>query len=308
MAQYYTLGASLPTLKLDDHKGTEYTASSFINEVLDQAPKSDVKQVNLLLLPADNAALLAILRDNPLPALQTPLAVGVEKLRALVKLLRGSELDAINPFEGQEYVQKKDYPQYMIDFIREYLRDEASERPPEFFYEDILQALYFEHVQKEGNEFVRTWTALERNVSLVLAAITVKRFDLDAKKLIIGESELVKLLRSGNWGDVSYLEESDVVNAITQISEEQNLSTKERKIDDFKWTFLDNLTFSDTFSINAMMAYFLKLTIIGRWSKLDKAQGEQTFREIVQELNKEGREDLEAFKEMTKDKKSRFRK
>lgn len=307
MAQYYTLGASLPTLKIDDHKGNEYDAVTFVKELLQQASKSDTKQINLILLPADNAVLLAALKEDPIPVIDGPMAVGVEKIQALVKLLKEKELDAVDPFDSQEVVRRKDYPAYMIRFAREFLTDKATERPPEFFYVDILQAMYYEHVQREGNTFLRTWTALDRNITLVLAAITVKRFDLDARKLIIGESELVKQLRTGNWGDVSYLEEGEVVKAITQISEEKNLSLRERKIDDFKWDFLDSLTFADTFSINAMMAYYLKLTIIDRWSKLDKTQGEKTFRAIVEELNKEGKDDLEAFKEIAKSKKSRFR-
>lgn len=308
MAEYYTLGASLPTLRLDDLKTIGFTSSEFVDELRSQAPSADQKQLDLMLLPEDNRALLALLQGNPIPEARHPYAIGPTKLKALVDLLRSKEPDAVDPFEVQEEVKKGDYPPYIIDFAREYLTDEVSQRPPEYFYEDILANAYYDYVEREGNKFVRTWKALERNIILVLAAITVKRFDLDARKLIIGESELVRLLRSGNWSDVSFLEEGDVVTEITRISEEENLSTREHKIDDFKFRFLDNLTFADAFSINAMLAYLERLLILERWANLDKELGESRFREIVGTLNREAREGLDDFRRMNKKANSSFRK
>ncbi len=308
MAEYYTLGASLPTLRLDDLKTIGFTSSEFVDELRSQAPSGDQKQLDLMLLPEDNRTLLALLQGNPIPESGHPYAIGPVKLKALVDLLRSREPDAVDPFEVQEEVNKRDYPTYIIDFAREYLTDEVSQRPPEYFYEDILANAYYDYVEREGNKFVRTWKALERNIILVLAAITVKRFDLDARKLIIGESELVRLLRSGNWSDVSFLEEGDVVTEITRISEEENLSTREHKIDDFKLRFLDNLTFADTFSINAMLAYLERLLILERWANLDKELGASRFKEIVGTLNSEAREGLDDFRRMNKKANSSFRK
>ena len=308
MAEYYTLGASLPTLRPDDLKTLGFTSWEFIDELKAQATSGDRKQIDLMLLPEDNRALLALLRNDPIPEPRHPYAIGVDKLGALVNLLRSREVDARDPFEIQEEVKKSDYPAYMIDFAREYLYDEVSQRPPEYFYEDILVNAYYDYVENKGNSFVRTWKALEKNIILVLAAITVKRFDLDARKLIIGESELVNLLRSGNWSDVSFLDEGDVITEITRISEEDNLSQREHKIDDFKFRFLDNLTFADTFSISAMLAYFEKLLILERWSSLDRTVGETRFKEIVGNLNSEAREGLEEFRRNNKKANSGFRK
>lgn len=307
MANYYTLGASLPTLRLDDVKSLGFTSDEFITELRSQAPKSDQKQIDLMLLPEDNRALLAILRGDPIPEPRHPYAIGPTKLKALVALLRDREVDARDPFEIQEEVRKRDYPDYMLDFAREYLTDEVSQRPPEYFYEDILANAYYDYVLKHGNTFVRTWKELERDIILVLAAITVKRFDLDARKLIIGESELVQMLRSGNWSDISTLDEGDIITEITHISEEENLSLREHKIDEFKFHFLDNLTFADTFSISAMLAYFERMIILERWASLDRDRGEQSFKEIVRNLNHEAREGLEEFRRMNKKTNTNFR-
>lgn len=302
MAEYYTLGASLPSLKSDDYKSLGYTSASFISELQSQATASDRKLIDLLLLQGDNKVLLSILEQSPLPTLTAPLAIGIERLEALVTTLRDKDRDAKEIRLGESSISIREYPNYMVDFVREYLHDQEIDRPAEYFYEDILGNEYFRYAYRHGNTFVRTWLSLERNISLVLAAITAKRFNLDARKVIMGESELVQLLRSGQWSEISYLEEGEVVSAVMKISEESHLATREHKIDDFKWAFLDSLTFADTFSIDTMLAYFLRLQILERWSGLDRERGEQVFRDIVDTLSREGKEGLERYKEMSRKK------
>lgn len=299
MAEYYTLGASLPTLKSDDYKSLGYSSASFVRELKDQASSADRKLIDLLLLRGDNKVLLSALEQRPNPIPDTPLAIGEERIRALVTTLREVDREAKEVVIGEERISLKEYPEYMVDFVREYLHDRETDRPAEYFYEDILANEYYRYAQKRGNKFVRTWLALERNISLVLAAITAKRFNLDARKIIMGESELVELLRSGQWREISFLEESEVVDRVMKISEEEHLAVREHKIDDFKWSFLDNLTFADTFSIDTMLAYILRLQILERWSVLDKEKGEAVFRDIVDHLNKEGKEGLRRYKEMS---------
>lgn len=302
MAEYYTLGASLPTLKSDDYKSLALSSAAFISELREQATAADHKLIDLLLLQGDNKVLLSILEQRPIPVLTSPLAIGEERLQALVTTLRDKDRDAKEVIIGEKSISISQYPRYMVDFVREYLHDQEIERPAEYFYEDILGNEYFRYALKNGDKFVRTWLSLERNISLVLAAITAKRFNLDARKVIMGESELVQLLRSGQWSEISYLDESEAVSTVVKISEEPHLATREHRIDDFKWDFLDNLTFADTFSIDTMLAYFLRLQILERWSVLDKDRGEEVFHDIVDTLNKEGKEGLERYKEMSRKK------
>ena len=198
---------------------------------------------------------------------------------------------------GEElHFDPKTYPSYLVDFMYEYRHDQEIDRPAEHFYEDILDNYYFRYVMERGDKFVRTWVRFDRSIRLVLAAITIKRHDLDARRLIVGDSDLVRLLRSGNWHDITFLEEGEVVQQVLQISEEQDLSVREHRIDQLKWDYLDSLTFADTFSIDTMLAYLLKLQMLSRWSSLDAEMGKSRFREIMDQLNHESRSDLEKFR------------
>ena len=295
MAEYYALGAGLPTLRPEIGKNPPLTLREFVETLRGQLTHRDGQLLDLLLLREDNRALVALLYDRPIPEPQAPYVVGPDKLRRLVDAAERGMITSEMVGEELQF-DPKTYPSYLVDFIYEYRHDQEIDRPAEHFYEDILDNYYFRYVMKRGDKFVRTWVSFDRSIRLVLAAITIKRHDLDARRLIVGDSELVRLLRSGNWHDISFLEEGEVVQKVLQISEEEDLSAREHRIDQLKWEYLDSLTFADTFSIDTMLAYLLKLQMLSRWSSLDAEIGKSRFREIIDQLNHESRSDLEKFR------------
>jgi hypothetical protein len=64
---------------------------------------------------------------------------------------------------------------------------------------------------------------------------------------------------------------------------------KEKRIDAFKWLWLEDQTFMDVFSIDAVFAYVCKLEMLERWAKLDMETGRETFRQIIENLRGEAR-------------------
>ena len=59
---------------------------------------------------------------------------------------------------------------------------------------------------------------------------------------------------------------------------------------------MDEWTFVRVFDIDNVLCYYLRLSILERWSELDEATGERTFREIVLSLKGESAKVLEDFK------------
>lgn len=295
MASYYTLGASLPDLLIDDAK-IEYTTRAFVEELRERAPKSDRKQIDLVLLRGDNRVLVSLLKEEPIPEIHMPLAVGEEVLNLLITAIRSEGTD--DPF-GRVKVPAG-IPDYMVRFVREYINEQIGDDV--LFVEDYLSTLYHKYVSGKANTFLKSWFEINLNVNNILAALTAKKYDLDYKKYLIGSNEIVRILNSGVWSDINTLDGGEMVAEIMKIGEESDPMHRERKIDAFKWRFLDELTFTDTFSINAMVAYLLKLQILERWIVLDKAMGKERFREIIMGLKKEGRDELASFVEKNKKK------
>lgn len=295
MADYFALGAGQPSLKLEVGKKPPFAPVEYVETLRGLATKRDQGLLDLLLYEEDNRALIALIYERPIPEPRLPYVLGIDKLKRLVSAAESGMITSEMIGVEQQF-DRSEYPSYMIDFMYEYRHDQEIQRPAEHFYEDILSNYYYRYVMDKGDAFIRTWVRFERAIRLVLAAITIKRHDLDARRLIVGDSDLVQLLRSGNWHDITFLEEGEVVQQVLRISEETDLSTREHMIDKLKWDYLDNLTFADTFSIDTMLAYLLKLRMLDRWSSLDPQVGKERFREIVDKLNGESKSDLEKFR------------
>lgn len=293
MANYYTLGASLPDLLIDDTK-IDYSTAKFVEELKGQASSSDQKQIDLILLRGDNRVLVAILKDRSIPALYMPLALGEAHLRTLVEAVRSESLE-----DKQDHLPiPEGTPEYMVTFVREYLGEKYEKGV--LFIEDKLAELYQEYVRSKANTFLKGWFEMNLNINNILASLTAKKYDLDPAKYLVGSNEIVEIIKSGIWSDISDLKEGEMMNEIIKIGEENEPMHRERRLDAFKWRMLEEVTFSDSFSINAMLAYLLKLQILERWVSLDKEQGMARFREIIMGLKKEGREELADFVQRTK--------
>ena len=81
----------------------------------------------------------------------------------------------------------------------------------------------------------------------------------------------------------------DYVKELMQIVDEPDPVLKEKRIDAFKWNWLDDQTFFDPFNMDAVFAYFCKLEMLHRWEILDPEQGKETFRKIIDELRGEAK-------------------
>lgn len=315
MANYYTLGAELPVLVQHDYRAHQLSSAEFLDKFRAQATKGDWKQVKLLLLRGDNSVLLQLLRgvEDPYVPEGAYLILGVEKLKQLIVATEAQQEAERRAYEINEQlgfkmertnirlkVPKNTYPRYMIDFVYRYLDDQYNGIESRYFYEDILLIQYAKYVQKHGNAFLRRWFALEQDITATLAAFTADKYGLDRELYILGDKDLYELLRKGDWREITFSEEAELVSKMRHISEEEHLAVREQRIDDFKWELLDRVTFADVFSINAMLVYLLKLQILERWEKLDKVQGEAQFRHIVSMLNEEFSNELNEFKKSVK--------
>jgi hypothetical protein len=97
------------------------------------------------------------------------------------------------------------------------------------------------------------------------------------------------MLRTNDSKDFDLINEYDYVVELMKIVEETDPVQKEKKIDVFKWQWLDERTFFDIFSIEAVFAYYCKLEMLERWENLDVEQGKETFRQIIEQLRGEAK-------------------
>jgi hypothetical protein len=266
---YYYLVAGLPDLVID---GTKKPVSmvAFIEDVAEQITPADAALFSMIRLPYDNENLCALLADK-----------------------QDATFDARGIYtrdELEEEIKSPDrLPGYMIDFI------EAHKEGKDLFAglarRDQLAWLFFEHALRHPNRFIREWYAFELDLRNVLAGFNARRMHRDgeeyeqftlANKIVTRAGAADSILRS-NAPDFSLSAQIPWVERLIAANEE-DLTTYEKDIDTLRWDMLNELTTFAYFSIEAILAFCIKLAIVERWQALDEQAGKEKLDRLIKEL------------------------
>ena len=249
MANYYYIISGLPDISFDDSKAA-YTVDQFRQEVYDALSASDRKVMDILNLEDDCRNL-----------------IGSERMEELVALVKAGE------------PAPKDVPQFMYTFVQEWV--DESWRLKAAFAEDRLWSLFYEYAMQSSNGFVRRWFEFNLNLNNIMTAIMARKYDLDMQKVIVGSGDIANALRTSGARDWGLSQELDYFDDVARLTEEDDLSQRERKADLIRWRWLEENTFFNYFSVEKLFSYMVRLGMVERWSSLDKEKGQQLFRELI---------------------------
>jgi len=284
MSKYYYLISGLPDIALDNTKPV-YTVATFRDELEGVLSASD----RALLVPYfqkfDNHNLLVFLKLKEQARDERGTATD-DDFAALYSALRDEE----------KLPDNKRVPPYITTFLREYVASAEKDDKPLISWEDRLSALYYDYAMKSPNRFIAQWFEMNLNIGNILTAVNCRNHKLDKAVYIVGANEVADLLRTSSARDFGLGEMLDYLPEVFRIVEEPNLMLRERRTDQLRWAWLDENTFFKTFDIETIFAYLLRIEMIERWTSLDKAKGEQTFRELVGAIKQESADVLDEFK------------
>ena len=217
----------------------------------------------------------------------------------IVKLLRNpdAEVDELGNFTREQYrdlvtsaremnFNVHRYPSFMSEFARNYSYNKDVEG---YFPEDAMLASYLEYASKCPNKMMSKWYKLIRDINNILTAMIARKNGWNVADYIQGDTEVNEMIRTNSSRDFDLSLEYDYVKDLMKIVDEEDPVQKERYIDAFKWVWLDEQTFFNPFSIEAVFAYLCKLEMLQRWERLDPEQGKATFERIIDELRGEAR-------------------
>jgi hypothetical protein len=260
---YYFLVAGLPDLALDQGK-LVYGTAFFREELKSQLPEADYRLFELLLLPEDNRNLLSLIRKEN-KSLTTSGVYSPDVLAEAVK-----EPGRLRP--------------YMNRFIEGVLAENRVF--PELSLENELTALYYEEMTGTRNEFLKGWFTFELNLRNVMVVLSARRHNLPVEHQVIGNGTIAETIRKSNARDLGIGSEWHYIEKVVQIAESEDILAREKAADLLRWSFLDELNTFNYFSLEVLIAYFLKLSMIERWLQLDPATGEEMFRRLLDTLKK----------------------
>lgn len=269
MSNYYYLVTGLPDLTLDDSKLT-YSTADFKTEFYPRLSAKDKKLFDLFYLQYDNVNILKLLKDKE-AAIDTRGLYSAEEL-----------LDLLAQLKEKNEVSKSLYPAYLITFISDYYNNSGEE---DFsLAENRLAGLYYEYAMRCDNRFVAQWYEFNLTVNNILVALTARKYKLEIASVIVGDTEVCQALRTSNARDFGLSGEVDYMDQLMKISETEELLEREKKIDQMRWTWMENVTFFNYFSVERLFVFLVQLEMIERWILLDKEKGNQQFRSIIASL------------------------
>lgn len=266
--------AGLPDIELADTR-PGVTFEELREQCEEQLSPGDAKLVgNYFYLRQDCLNLVRLLK-NPDAQIDTWGNYSLEQLRDLIT--SATELN----FNVHRF------PAFMSIFAREYSYNKDTKG---YFPEDeILYQFYNYAIKTCPNKFIREWNQLNLNITNILTAMLARKQGWNVADFIKGDGEVQEMIRENKTKDFDLTHEFDYVKSLVQIVDEEDPVKKEKMIDAFKWLWLDEKTFFNPFSLEAVYAYICKLEMQYRWAKLDPETGKETFKQIIENLRGEAK-------------------
>lgn len=272
MGNYYYLMAGLPDLSLDDSKSAPSMLE--LKEYLKgQVSEADKKLLYVFFLHYDCRNLVRLL-ENPEAEIDPRGNFTQEQYQDLITSAREMNFNVHR------------FPSFMSMFARDYAYNKEAAG---YFPSDAMAMAYYEYAMTVSNKKMAKWYGLNFNVASILTGLIARKNGWNVSEYVKGKGEICDMIRHNNTRDFDLKNEVDYAGELMQIVECENPVEKEKRIDAFKWAWLDEQTFFDPFSVEALFAYLVKVEMMERWTLLDVETGKETFRKIIDNLRSEAR-------------------
>ena len=259
--EYHYLVAGLPDL-VQDAKKQPIALQDFISDLEQQLAPNDLQLSRMIFLQFDNQNLINLLLKNNKPFMEMA-NYSLEEMEQNIK-----EPTSLEP--------------YLNDFILAF----KSETPifSDLSWEDNLSALYFEHLKKVQNPFLRGWFQFDYSIRNIRTAVTVRKHKLNPANYILDNSDFSQALKKSTLRDFGLSNEYPFMEKLLSILDTEYGLQVELVLDRMRWDYLDELNTFIYFSVEVVIAFIIKLMMIERWIALDAEVGQQMFDQILKDL------------------------
>ena len=271
MANYYCMIAGLPDIDLKDTK-PGMSLEDLREQCEEVFTKHDKELLFYFFLRFDCVNLVKLLKNSEADIDQWG-NYSLDELRDLIDNAKGIEYNVSG------------YPAFMSVFAREYAfnKDKAD-----YFPEDEMAYQFLDYaIRTCPSHMMRRWYKLNLDITNILTAMLARGQGWSIGDYIKGEGDVQEMIRENKTKDFNLGHELDYIPQLMKIVDEEDPVRKEKMIDAFKWIWLDERTFFEPFSMEAVFAYLCKLEMQQRWAKLDVEQGKETFQKIIDDLRSE---------------------
>ena len=256
--QYFYLISGLPNLSIQDAH-LPFSANTFFEELRNKIDKEDFNLVCILYYPRDNHNLLNMLFSKN----EKGQPEGCYSVSELKKGVDGNMVLA----------------GYMKNFVGTFKENKNHFNEAE--WEAKLTEAYFKEAIKSGNKFLKQWMEFELDFKNMLLLLLDRKQSLPFSKFIIEANGIAELLKENPLGDFSRQPSLGFYSQAIKIIETENLVEREKKIDLMRWKKLEEMTFFNYFTVEAILSFIIKLMIMERWMALKQEKGKEFLSSIL---------------------------
>lgn len=271
MSNYYCLMAGVPDIAIDDGGKSPISFAEFREQCEEVLTVKDKKLLFFFYLKQDCLNLVRLLK-NPDAEISD---WGNYSMDQYVDLITSARTMNFNVHR---------YPSFMSVYAREFDFNKDKEG---WFAEDQMLLEYYRYATKCPDKMISKWYKMNFDITNILTALLARRYGWNVSKYILGNNEVTEMILTNNTKDFNLVNEYDYVVELMKIVDVEDPVEKEKRIDAFKWNWLDEQTFFEPFDLDAVFAYLCKLEMLNRWEMLDPEKGKETFRSIIENLRSE---------------------
>ncbi len=271
--QYYCFIAGLPDFTFDSMK-LPFTVEEFKNTLDEELKADDRKLLGKYFLKYDNDNLLGFLQNKDF------------QHAGIGSISREEMQEALERVKENLPIKNKRIPAFYEQFIKTWLSEDAQTENQS--WEDLMSSLYMDYGLEVKNTLIARWFELNLNIGNLLSAIYAKKYGMDVSAVVVGNNTIAQQIReNANARDFGLSQTLEYYDQLQRIAEDTDVFERERKIDKFRWNWLEDNTIFDYFNIEYIFAYLCKLQILERWVSLNAEDGERIFRELISNLRNE---------------------
>ncbi|MEM6261234.1 MAG: DUF2764 family protein [Bacteroidota bacterium] len=258
---YHCLVAGLPTLKWEDEQLP--LGQQEFKSMLQQELAANEYEVFLeIYLPYDNRNLLNRL---------------LYSRAAFMTLGNLSEPEIL---EGIK--RSKSLPGYMTAFLEFY----EANKENDLHWENELLRFFYSHLKNSPSKLLQSWTAFQQQHLNVLAAWNCRKFTrpLAEEVVVLEEDDWAEKLLLNQSSDFGLSGEFSWLPRLLEIYQMTQLVEREYALDSLRWNQLEELAFFETFGLDALIVYGLKLQLLSRWQQFDQTYGQHFLQRLSEEV------------------------
>lgn len=267
---YHCFVAGLADLVFD--AGKSYVdMAEFREELKSTLHPKDYSHVSTLFLPHDNKNIVTFLEGN------------------------GDSFDPLGNYSPQDFEEQKQIifsileeknilPDYMVEMMTEWY--EAENGIDKIEMGNKLTKGYINKALDSGNRFLEKWIRFDRDLKNIFILLNSKSLELNTSSFFIGDDPFTKELADiyDRGKDFVIPSEPDYAPMIFRIATENEFLEREKKVDLVRWDYIDSISTFEYFTIDLILGYLVKLSIVLRWNKLEPETGKMMLQKLIDDI------------------------